>query len=129
MIRCSNSTASVQRTMRLTSRGITISHKDDPQNKDLPVVVKCSRRGRIYSSGDRGDRMSSALQGCFAGYFDGKYFSHILSRVDRIRFRFGSNSPNGIRGSVTSILLARFWSILEYSTAYSWATLSDIPSQ
>src|SRR5882724_3414188 len=45
-------------------------------------------------------------------YFEGKYFSHILSSVDRIRLRFGSNRPFGIRGSGPSIPFARFWSIL-----------------
>ena len=46
-------------------------------------------------------------------YLNGKYFSDMRSSVARIRFRFGSNRPNGARTNETSTPLARSPIILE----------------
>src|SRR5262245_37281489 len=62
-------------------------------------------------------------------HFNGICFCHILSNVERIKFRLGSKSPDGIRGGCASIPFARLCSILVYSIAYSCATMSEIPLQ
>src|ERR1700733_8400649 len=74
----------------------------------------------------RGDRSLVIVRHTVVFYLGGKCFADIRSSVERMRFRFGSNSPMGVRGGIGSRPFARFWSIRAYSIAYSCATMSVI---